>query len=181
MLEDHDCSKLTPIGARPNNGSSLASQAEAAKAAFARLRSWGQDKSASMVPKPKPKPAAQRLSALNALKRNAKGDDKLPVGKRVFLHVEASTTSTTSKLPRGDFFFSSEWSVGRVLDDSARRLQVENVNNRVGSEEEKLRVFSIEKGKLLDFQDKIGMAVSQGDTIVLLRGVGPAVPDLIQM
>lgn len=122
-----------------------------------------------------------RIANLNALKRSAKGDSKVDVLKRFYLHVEASADTTTSKFPSGDFYFDGSWSVGRVLDDAARRLQVQNVNNRVEGEDERLRVFHVEGGRLLEFSEKIGSCkVAQGDTIVLLRGVGPPVPDLIE-
>jgi hypothetical protein len=121
------------------------------------------------------------LASLNALKKSAKGDPNLALAKRYYLHVEASAATTTSKFPAGEFYFDSAWSVGKVLDDAARRLQVQNVNNRGGGEEERLRVFHVEGGKLLEFSEKIGDQVSQGDTVVLLRGVGPPAPDLIQL
>lgn len=152
--------------------------------AFSRLRTWGKEKTSSatatLTPKPKTS-AASRAVALNALKKSAKGNPSLDVAKRFYVHVEASAETTTSKLPSGDFYFDSAWSIGKILDDAARRLQVQNVNNRVGGEEKKLRVFHIESGKLLEFSEKIGSGkVTQGDTLVLLRGVGPSVPDLIQ-
>ena len=183
LREDHDCAKLTPLGARP--AQSGPKQTEKARLAFSRLRSWGKDKSsavaASMAPKPKPSSAASRVANLNALKKSAKGDPKLDASKRFYLHVEASADTTKAKFPTGDLYFDSAWSVGKVLDDAARRLQVENVNNRIEGEGERLRVFHVEGGHLLEFSQKIGnCGVSQGDTIVLLRGVGPPVPDLIQ-
>lgn len=191
VREEHDCSKLTPLGARAGKGGSAGpapTGAEKARMAFSRLRNWGKDKSttvaANLTPKPaKPKPnsAAARVAQFNTLKRNAKGDPKLDPAKRFYLHVEASADTTTAKFPTGDFYFDPAWSVGRVLDDTARKLQVQNVNNRVQGEEEKLRVFHVEAGKLLDFSEKVGSCgVAQGDTIVLLRGVGPPVPDLIE-
>ena len=66
-----------------------------------------------------------------------------------------------------------------MLDEAAKGLQIQNVNNRGGGEEEKLRVFHVEGGRLLEFGEKIGEGVVSGNTLVLLRGVGPAVPDLI--
>lgn len=183
--EEHDCSNLTPLGARPAKAAGGPKPAEKARFAFSRLRNWGKDKSASvtasMTPKSKPNSASARIANLNALKRSAKGDSKLEVSKRFYLHVEASADTTKAKFPTGDFYYDSAWSVGKVLDDAARKLQVQNLNNRVEGEEERLRVFHVEGGRLLDFSDKIGKCpASQGDTIVLLRGVGPAVPDLIE-
>lgn len=62
--------------------------------------------------------------------------------------------------------------MGKVLDAAARTLQVVNVNNRGGGEEERLRVFSVEGGRLLAFGERVGEGVRDGDTLVLLRGVG---------
>ena len=61
-----------------------------------------------------------------------------------------------------------------MLDDAARRLQVSNLNNRVVDEEMRLRVFFVEGGRLLEFGEKVGKCLGSGNTVVLLRGVGPA-------
>ena len=126
------------------------------------------------MPKPKPSSAATRIVALNKLKQMAKGDEKVAVDKRVYLYVEAEGSTTSSKLPKGEFWYSSDWSVGRMLDAAAKGLQVENLNNRVEGEEERLRVFHVEAGRLLGFSEKVGDACVNGNTIVLLRGVGSA-------
>lgn len=169
MREDHDCAKLTPIGARPAQGPS---QADKAKAALGRLKLWGKEKQAAVIPKPKPSSAATRVIAINKLKQNAKGDDKIPADKRVYLHVEAEANTTTSKLPKGEYWYSKDWTVGRMLDAAAKALQVQNVNNRVEGEEERLRVFHVEAGRLLEFSEKMGDVCVTGNTLVLLRGVG---------
>ncbi|KAJ9669751.1 hypothetical protein H2201_000136 [Coniosporium apollinis] len=183
MREDHDCKNLKPVGARTT---SIQTQ-QNREGALAKLKAWGVAKKAaassniaSIKPKPAPTSAAARTTALSALKKNAKGDEKVPVEKRVYLHAEASADTAAAKFPRGEFFYNKEWSVGRVLDDAAKRLQVENLNNRSEGEENKLRVFHVEGGRLLDFSEKLGTAVQSGNTIVLLRGVGPPAPDLIQ-
>jgi len=184
MVEDHDCKNLIPLGARPA-AFSAAAQTEKARLAFARLKAWGREKQKDLkIPAamtPKPSSNAARLVALNKLKKSAKGDDKIPVNKRVYLFVEAEAASTTSKFPRGESFYSEDWSVGRALDAAAKSLQVQNVNNHGGGEEEKLRVFHVEGGRLLEFSEKVGQALVSGNTIVLLRGVGPAAPDLIEL
>ena len=176
MREDHDCKNLTPLGARPVE-LAIQTNKEKLRIGFGRLKSWGKTQQetllAQALPKPKPTSKAAQLAALNALKKAAKGDDKLPAEKRVYLHVEAEAASTTSKLPRAELFFSADWSVGRLLDEAAKRLQVANVNNRVESEDQRLRVFHVEGGRLLEFSDKVGKVVVSGNTVVLLRGVGP--------
>ncbi|KAL8799847.1 MAG: hypothetical protein Q9182_005596 [Xanthomendoza sp. 2 TL-2023] len=173
--EDHDCKNIIPVGARQSLRGP--SQADKAKSALSRLKLWGKEKQAAVLPKPKPSTAASRAAALSQLKRAAKGDDKVPLDKRIYLHVEAEANTTTSKLPKGAFWYNKAWSVGRLLDDAARGLQVQNVNNRGGGEEERLRVFHVEGGRLLDFGEKAEDVLAQGNTIVLLRGVGPVSVD----
>ena len=182
LREDHNCSNLIPLGARQSSLANIQAQnLEKAKAAFGRLRVWGKEKQATIIPKPKPSTAASRVIAINALKKSAKGDEKVPVEKRIYLHVEAEALTTNSKLPRGDFWYNKEWSVGRMLDAAAKGLQVQNLNNRGGGEEEKLRIFHVEGGRLLEFGEKAADVLVNGNTIMLLRGVGPAVPDLISI
>jgi AN1-type zinc finger protein 1 len=177
--EEHDCKNLIPLGARPTTTNSVAAQAEKVRSGFSRIRSWGSAKQESLRPKPKPTSRAAQMAALSKLKQTAKGDEKLPPEKRIYVHVEAEAATTTSKLPKAELFFNNEWSVGRVLDEAAKRLQVANVNNRVESEEQRLRVYHVEGGRLLEFGEKFGKGVASGNTVVRLRGVGPAVPDLI--
>lgn len=180
MREDHNCANLVPLGARAS--SQTTTNKEKLRLGFGRLKAWGnkvqQETTETLVsarPKPKPTSRAAQMAALNTLKKNAKGDDKLDPDKRVYLHVEAEAASTTSKLPSADLFFSQDWSVGRLLDEAARRLQVANVNNRVDNEEQRLRVYHVEGGRLLEFSERVGKVLISGNTVVLLRGVGPKV------
>jgi hypothetical protein len=186
MKEDHACSALTPLGARPAVG---AAQRERGMAALEKLKAWGISKkaaipsSSSILAKTSStkRAAASNLLAINALKTAAKGDAKIPADKRIYLHVEASADTTKAKYPTGKFFYGNDWTVGRMLDSAAKSLQVQNINNRGGGEEEKLRVFHVEAGRLLEFSEKLGGVLQTGNTVVLLRGVGPAVPDLIEV
>lgn len=111
------------------------------------------------------------MAELTKLKRAAKGDEKVPLASRIYVYVEAEAKSTTSKLPKGEFYYGKDWTVGRVLDKAAQALQVQNVNNREESDEKKLRVFHVEGGRVLGFGEKLGEAVVSGNTLVLLRGV----------
>ena len=181
LKEDHDCKNLLPLGARPSR---FDGQAEKSRLAFGKLRAWGAAQKESMsraLPKPKPTSAATRLIAVNTLKKTAKGDEKLASEKRVYMYVEAEAATTTSKFPEGAFFYSKDWVIGRVLDAAAKSLQVQNINNQSTDEKSKLRVFHVEGGRLLEFNEKAGDALVSGNRIVLLRGVGPAVPDLMQV
>ncbi|KAF3064007.1 AN1-type zinc finger protein 1 [Daldinia childiae] len=178
LKEEHDCKNKIPIGARPQFDVS-----EQTKSAFAKLKAWGAAKrevASRALPKPKPTSASARLVAVNNLKKVAKGDAKLPPEKRVYLYVEAEAETTTAKNYKGEFFFSKDWVVGRVLDAAAKSLQIENVNNQSSEERDKLRVFHVEGGRVLEFNEKVGSALVSGNTVVLLRGIGPP-PDLIEM
>jgi predicted nucleic acid binding AN1-type Zn finger protein len=181
LKEDHNCTNLVPIGARVRTEDNV-SAADRAKSALEKLRLWGskQKESASRVlPKPKPSTAAARIVAVNNLRKTAKGDEKLPEAKRVYLYVEAEAETAKAKFPKGQFFYSKDWVIGRVLDAAAKSLQVQNINNKSTDERDKLRVFHVEGGRLLEFNEKAGSSLVSGNTVVLLRGVGPPVPDLI--
>ena len=171
---DHNCANLTPLGARP--GTTQQTQKEKGIAALDKLKAWGAAKKAAMPKAPQSKSkveAAARAQELATLKRTAKGDDKIAVEKRIYVHVEASSDTVTSKIPKGNFFYSTDYSIGRVQDLAAKSLQVSNVNHRSEGEEDKLRVFHVEGGRLLEFSEKLGACgVTTGNTIVLLRGVG---------
>lgn len=145
---------------------------------------------------------AARMVALNELKRKAKGEAKIPTDRRIYLHVEAEPGPTTSGpsakgtaggAPGGTpsasgsdhhrpsvkaeaLFFDAQWSVGRLLDVAARHMQVNNINNRGGTELDRLRIFHVEGGRLLDFGEKVGDVLASGNTVVLLRGVGAPPP-----
>jgi hypothetical protein len=192
MPEDHDCKNVVPAGARSGNRI-LQQQRERGMSALSKLKMWAEEKRKKDAEKQTKKSgflglgsksssaAREALAAANDLKRTAKGDASVPQDKRIYLHVEASADTTKAKFPTGKFYYNKEWTVGRVLDMAAKSLQVQNVNNRGGGEEEKLRVFHVEGGRLLKFSEKIGEPCQTGNMIVLLRGVGSGEVDLIDL
>ena len=183
MREDHDCDKIPPL--LPSQ-STFELRKERGISALKNFRAWANKKAEATKPSrisiksAKPRQPTG-LAAINDLKREARGDKTIAHEKRVYLFAEASADTTTAKYPSGKFFYSKEWAIGRLLDYTAKELQVENVNNRVAGEEQRLRVFHIEGGKLLEFGDRVEKVLKTGDTIVLLRGVGPPVPALINV
>jgi hypothetical protein len=192
MEEDHDCKNVIPIGGRP----ATSTLHQHTQSALSRIKLWAEgkrkeDEKRRAGPKKSGflgfgksgsgSGAATAQGELNALKRAAKGEGSVPADKRIYLHVEASADTTKAKFPTGKFFYNKDWTVGRVLDMAAKALQVQNVNNHGGGEEEKLRVFHVEGGRLLRFSEKIGEPCASGNMIVLLRGVGSGEPDLIDL
>jgi AN1-type zinc finger protein 1 len=178
LREEHDCAKLIPIGARPgrSGGGTGPSPNETLRSMFSRVKSWGKEKSGAVtsnLTRSKHSTTANNILELNELKRTAKGESSIPVDKRLYLRVFGTSETQKAEPPSGNFYFDSRWKVGRVLDDAARKLHVENVNNRGRGEENRLRVFHVESGQFLDFADVISAgSVRQGHTIVLLRGAG---------
>lgn len=182
LREGHDCARLIPLGARPPRATN-----ETIRSMFSKVRTWGKDAvkttsspgSITLPKNLKPRGATAGAAAqLNDLKRTAKGDAAVPADRRIYLHVVGTTDNPHSQShepPSGRFFFDSRWKVGRILDDAARRLKVENLNNRGGGEEARLRLFHVESGQFLEFSDTMGGEggkVKSGHTIVLLRGAG---------
>ncbi|KAK4161013.1 AN1-type zinc finger protein 1 [Cladorrhinum sp. PSN259] len=183
LREDHDCKNKPPIGARPTAAAAAASLADKTISAFERFKLWGaakKEEARRSFPAKKPQSKAAQVVAVNSLKKSAKGDVKIPAEKRVYLYVEAEAETAKAKIPKGEFFYNKDWVVGRLLDAAAQALQVQNINNRSNNEEDRLRVFHVEGGRLLDFGEKIGAALQSGNTVVLLRGAG-APPDLITL
>lgn len=184
LREDHDCKNKPPIGARPQAAAAVNSLAENTKSAFERFKLWGAakreqaKKSLPAAAAGKPQSRAAQVIAVNSLKKTAKGDAKIAPEKRVYLYVEAESETAKAKIPKGEFFYNKDWVVGRLLDAAAQALQVQNINNRSDNEQDRLRVFHVEGGRLLEFGEKIGTALQSGNTVVLLRGVGPP-PDLM--
>jgi hypothetical protein len=190
MPEDHDCKNV------PRRGATMGGARQQTMSALAKLKLWAENKRKEDDKRrsgPKKSgflglgkgssssAAVTAQSEINALKRVAKGEASVPADKRIYLHVEASADTTKAKFPTGKFYYNADWTVGRVLDVAAKSLQVQNVNNRGGGEEEKLRVFHVEGGRLLKFSEKIGEPCKNGNMIVLLRGVGDGEPDLIDL
>lgn len=182
LREGHDCANLVPLGARVGTAKD---NAATIRSMFSKLRGLGNNVQAPKAPKISLPASIQSrrttggsaITQLNEIKRTAKGETSVPTDKRIYLHVVGTTDKPTAKdePPSGNFWFDNRWKVGRVLDDAARKLKVENLNNRVGGEEAKLRIFHVESGEFLEFSAAIGgegSKVKSGHTIVLLRGAG---------
>lgn len=169
LEDDHDCKNQVRVGAAP----AQAEVVERARSALERLRVWGaakKEQAEKALSKTK-RSAAAHLAAVAQLKKTAKGRKDIPEDKRIHLYVEAEAGKAGAKVPRGAFFYSKDWVVGRMLDEAAQGLEIQNRNNR-SSDEDRLRVFHVEGGRVLEFGEKVGIALWSGDTVVLLRVIG---------
>ena len=181
LQEQHDCANIAPLGGRASNsyragvGNNNNNPTNTIRSMFAKVRSpfGSSSENSHKGTCAASSRTGSSVAGLNAIKRTAKGDASVPADRRLYLHVVGTSDTQKTEPPEGNFYFDSRWKVGRVLDDSARRLHVENLNNRGGGEEARLRVFHVETGEFLEFSDGIGAGkVKNGHTIVLLRGAG---------
>ncbi|PHH75822.1 hypothetical protein CDD80_2041 [Ophiocordyceps camponoti-rufipedis] len=177
LQEEHDCRTL--VAATKSNDEA----AQKKQSALDRLRAWSAARMrlTSTEPGSKAKSGvASQIVARNLMKKNAKGRGDIPENLRIYLHVEAEPNPGHEQLLKGDFFFRNDSVVGKVLDEAAKGLQITNINNQTTDERQRLRVFYIEGGRMLDFSEQVGKATKTGDTIALLRGVGPS-PALMEL
>lgn len=135
--------------------------------------------SPSTTTKPSPSSYQSTITSLslNDLKRQSKGDSTLPPSSRIYLYIEPPqppSSSTSPPPPPQALFFNNQWSIGRLLDAATSRLHIPNLNNRAPSQDERLSLFHVRTGTVLPFAQKVGELCSDGDLLVLLRGVPPA-------
>lgn len=173
--EEHDCKNLVPLGARPADIAFKANK-EKLRLGFGRLKVWGQEKKDTLAkqvtPTPKPTSKAAQLLALNKMKKEATGDAKVPVEKRLYLHCSATDKVTKDGKPKeASMWFNEDWKIGRILDLVATKLGVENLNNSAQETDKILRVYHIESGEVLEFSEKVSQRMISGNSVVLIRGL----------
>jgi AN1-type zinc finger protein 1 len=115
----------------------------------------------------------QRAQEISSLRRDAKGDTKIPPETRIYFHGEGPPNfdvTHASQILRKPVFMSKDWTNGKVLDRLADTLGVRNENNRTMETEKRLQLFHVESGTLLEMGEKFGRVVRNGDTIVIARG-----------
>jgi len=102
LQDSHNCSTLPPLLPPTAKAQATAS----AKGALAKFKAWTAGKSEKVGEKVREKRQGSAVVETLRLKREAKGDAKVPMDKRVWVYVEAQKGSTMSKLPKGEFFYS---------------------------------------------------------------------------
>jgi AN1-type zinc finger protein 1 len=183
LQEEHDCAAKTPVGARtaaekqllldrlgvwrkkffPQETQSGSSSNSSGTASKLKGLMGGKKKPASE--------AAQSFASLALLKKEAKGDAKVPPEKRVYLQVFAVPDVPQDKSIEGKFYYSKEWVIGRLLDAAARSLQIENLNNQSSNAKNKLAIFNLDTGLFLEMNQKVGATLNNGNRIAIMRGV----------
>lgn len=111
---------------------------------------------------------------LSKLKREAKGDAKIPLNKRLHFFISRSTTTTSTTSSQHvpiPFFVDREWTNGRVLDALARECGLVNENARTRDESRRLHLFY--EGLILEPSQQFGTLVKEAGTVVVFRGITP--------
>ncbi|KAF7691815.1 AN1-type zinc finger protein 1 isoform X2 [Silurus meridionalis] len=97
--------------------------------------------------------------ALMKLKLHATGDKGLPEIERTYFQVFLPKEVNTSSLP---MFFSSKWSVGKVVDFAAAQASLKNNNNVLTAK--KLRLCHPETGKAIKMDACLQSQLSLSDS-----------------
>lgn len=110
---------------------------------------------------------------LAKLKKNAIGDDKVPVPNRVYVYcykIDDKETDSTAY----EIYINKIWPLGRALDSIAQRLNVSNhnVDLNVTSRERLYLYKKDDKGdlKLLEPSNRVAAEIRDLDTLYLVRG-----------
>lgn len=133
----------------------------------------------SMTPKsiyaraPPKNPIGLTMVQLGKLKNSATGDSTVPVPKRLYVEIQyadvpANGTSTPKKVP---YYVDKTWSCGRCLDIIAKKLNVQNENNKTLDERRKLHLWSAGGNLVLAPTQVIGAVVKDGELLIIYRGV----------
>lgn len=80
-----------------------------------------------------PKKSIRTASGLPLLKRNAKGDTKIPQQNRIYVYATVVEDGESPK-ENVPLYINKMWPVGRVLDSVASQLGVKNVNVKVDTD-----------------------------------------------
>ncbi|KAK9239829.1 hypothetical protein V1525DRAFT_396886 [Lipomyces kononenkoae] len=124
----------------------------------------------------KSKPKAEssivvKAREIAALKQNARGDSQVQLANRVYVFVESNFPSSP-KQSRVEMYFGRDHVIGRVLDKAAQRLQISNQNNSKSDDKDRLRIYHVEGGRVLEFGQKLEACnVKDGDTLVVVKGL----------
>ncbi|CAG8535605.1 9910_t:CDS:2 [Funneliformis caledonium] len=117
-------------------------------------------KSTTITNKPKKK---NKMIEMMKLKSKAQGDSSIPANSRIYLSVDFPSDS---KVPNKPMFFNKEWTVGKSLDKIATTGKINNINNKLTSDDpERLILVNKETKNILQTDRKLGEVIENGDNI----------------
>ncbi|GAV55591.1 hypothetical protein ZYGR_0AV02230 [Zygosaccharomyces rouxii] len=128
------------------------------------------------------KSSSSKLVQLSQLKKNAVGDERIPVANRIYIWCYVVHDEERDKdAKRESFYVNKIWPIGRVLDAIAQQFGVPNRNDNFKTkQEDKLSLYKIDQGigemVQLETSGRVANQISDLDTLYLIRGTD--VPNL---
>jgi predicted nucleic acid binding AN1-type Zn finger protein len=130
--------------------------------------------------------ATNKVVQISLLRKQAKGDSKIPQADRIYLWClyinPKKTESETSELEelakinvekdRRAVFVAKTWPVGRALDVIADTLAIRNYNNSTTNSDERLNIFRLEGEEvvLVETGERCGKNFKDCDVVYLVKG-----------
>lgn len=99
---------------------------------------------------------ATKMIEMNTLRRTAIGDSRISTNNRVYVWVMFTSDDDTKFSNKKAQFFSKNWPIGKMLDNSAELSNIKNLNNKDIDSSFKLAMFRQrrEDEKVVDSGDK---------------------------
>ncbi|KAF6209907.1 hypothetical protein GE061_015661 [Apolygus lucorum] len=123
---------------------SKSAQAAAVRKEFRKIKEETDKQVQERLRKAKNRALANKIKLMK-MKGSAFGDNHIPTVDRIFLAIAPPLLGKEKSSARC-IFFSKDWSLGKVLDSAAKRLKVDNKNDR--PDEPQLTFFTLD-GRLV--------------------------------
>ncbi|KAL3232442.1 hypothetical protein RNJ44_04358 [Nakaseomyces bracarensis] len=120
-----------------------------------------------------------KLLEISNLKKQAKGDAKIPVQNRIYIYcqviLDEDEKNDAAGLKKEPLYINKMWPVGRALDSISQQLHVTNVNGKVDvTKGEKLFLYKYDEKNNeyvgLDTSGRVTALIKDLDTVYLVRG-----------
>ncbi|KND00068.1 uncharacterized protein SPPG_04409 [Spizellomyces punctatus DAOM BR117] len=130
----------------------------------------------NLAPKKKSKKLNPTIELMK-MKMHAKGEKPVPLESRVYFRIYFPLES---KIENQAMFFHKDWTIGRLIDNIAAAVKIQNMNN-TGPEDKKLNLFHGDTGGHLATDATLSSLIStrrlqSGQALILERHQGPTIP-----
>ncbi|TPX68379.1 hypothetical protein SpCBS45565_g03186 [Spizellomyces sp. 'palustris'] len=130
----------------------------------------------NLTPKKKGKKLNPTIELMK-MKMHAKGEKSVPLESRVYFRIYFPLAS---KIENQAMFFHKDWTIGRLIDNIAAAVKIQNRNN-TGHEDKNLNLFHGDTGGYLATDATLPSLIStkhlqSGQTLILERHQGPTIP-----
>ena len=112
-------------------------------------------------------------SSHQILRNTAKGDDKIPIGNRIYIYVSVIDDDISTTVQDTPLYINKIWPIGRVIDYISIQYKVKNINlNHQSTRNDKLYLYKFTHDTLvsLNANDRVINNIVNNDSIYLVRG-----------